>query len=1323
MKKFTLFSVLMALLFLAPALSWGQYRTTYSENFDESTYWDGGTMTGYNAKTYINPSNPANDQFSTSAAVRETSNVHSGDYAWRVDDLANAYFRYECEETVDGFSVWMARWDNSPKPNITIRYSTDGGASYSDIESIDGDWFTGDKVYKQYIHSFGSSISPEAGQKVYIEFVTTSGERMLYDDFELTYGGGSQGPSISNITQTPNSDITSSDVVSVSADVTDADGTVAGVELHWGTTSGSLGTTIAMSNSGGDTYTTDSDIPAQSDGATVYYEVYAIDNDAEETTSAEQSYTVSDPATTTIPYAETFDADLGDIYTYSVSGDTKEWGYDSGEGNPAGSASCNGYNSGDLEEDWLILPGINLDNYSDEVMTFESWYKYGSDDVDNYLKLMYSTDYTGLGDPSSATWIELAFTQPSASETWTASGDVDLSAITGTSVWIAYKYHYNSGSYRNWKIDNISIAETSATYSVTFNVDMNDVSGFDPGTEDVYLSGDMIGWTEPGTDANYLMTDGDGDLIYSLTLDLEAGDIAYKYFRNGGWDGGEWAGGDNRTATVAGIATLDDIFGQLPVTFNCDMSLAESFDPLSDDVYISGDFLGWTEPGTNAEYQLTDGDGDMVYSVTLNTPVADIAYKYFMNAGWGGGEWNAGADRTATITGITTLNDVFGFNGPVVLDIPFSEDFESVTVDNPISLAGWTNTNTVSGATLDWIGKTYSSNYYAQASAHSSTSSGADQTWLITPGLNMDNSTDEEFSFDINVGYWTHAGFSVKISSDWDQTVAGISTATWDDVTANFTIPTVPTNGYGSFATAGTMDVSAYNGTINIAFVYDGNETEGETTTYQVDNVLVQTSIPASSTWSGATDTDWFTATNWDNGVPGATTDVTVPAGLTNYPTITAAASCNTLAMAEGATLLGFENLTLTGDATFTQNLTGGTSGGGKDDENAIYHMVSSPVVGATAISVFPSTSFVRSYDEVTENWVNLTGTDVLAAGTGYSLWMPDGDETVTYTGALNTATVSKTGLTLSGATPDPNYNGWHLLGNPFPAALDFDLGTWNLNNVNNSVNVWESVNGNYITSGGDLTDNVIPVGQAFFVRVSVADASMDIPLDACVHNSTSVYKESRTNYFALNITNDANSYSDNTFVRFGQAYANEYETEDATKMYGLAAAPQIYTMEGAHKLKINSRKSAEDIALNLEAGVDATYTFMVSEFSIDGEVILEDKQTGHTEALTMGSTYSFTASHEDPADRFVLHFNGMTDVEETALEGVQVYAANNAIYVNYNAAASAEISVYTVAGQKVMTATATQGLNSLKVNNATGNYLVRIISSQGTMTEKVFVK
>ena len=109
--------------------------------------------------------------------------------------------------------------------------------------------------------------------------------------------GGNILPSISNITQVPASGITSSTTVAVSADVTDADGTISLVELHWGLTSGSLGTTISMSNGGsGDTYTTTSDIPAQSDGITVYYEVYAEDDVPESKTSLEYYYFVSDAA-------------------------------------------------------------------------------------------------------------------------------------------------------------------------------------------------------------------------------------------------------------------------------------------------------------------------------------------------------------------------------------------------------------------------------------------------------------------------------------------------------------------------------------------------------------------------------------------------------------------------------------------------------------------------------------------------------------------------------------------------------------------------------------------------------------------------------------------------------------------------------------------------------------------------------------------------------------------------------------------------------------------------------------------------------------------
>jgi M6 family metalloprotease-like protein len=165
---------------------------TYFEDFDTNENWAGGTAGSYNAKTYTNNSDPANDGFSGNLALKETTAgyTHSGANAWRIKDVANTYFRYEIDKPVKSFGIFAARWDNSPTPNITIRYSTDSGISYTDIETFDGSWFTADKTYKEYTHSFGTPVSPEPGNKIFIEFVTTTGERMIYDDFTVTYIDG-----------------------------------------------------------------------------------------------------------------------------------------------------------------------------------------------------------------------------------------------------------------------------------------------------------------------------------------------------------------------------------------------------------------------------------------------------------------------------------------------------------------------------------------------------------------------------------------------------------------------------------------------------------------------------------------------------------------------------------------------------------------------------------------------------------------------------------------------------------------------------------------------------------------------------------------------------------------------------------------------------------------------------------------------------------------------------------------------------------------------------------------------------------------------------
>ncbi len=258
-------------------------------------------------------------------------------------------------------------------------------------------------------------------------------------------------PTIANIIQNPSRDIMSTTTVSVNADVIDDD-TVAMVQLKWGTTSEEYTNVINMIIAAKGTYQTETNIPAQANGTTIYYIIYAEDNDGDVTTSPQLSYTVRDPATTTLPYTQDFSAGWGNMYTYDVSG-TKPWYIYNND-----NASCNGYGGSSEEEHWLVLPGINFDNYTGEEMTFNTIASYGVIDENNYLKLLYSPNYLGIGNPyaTGVTWTEIPFTTGTIGGGETSSGILNLSGISGTNVYLAFKY-YSTDNATRWEVDDINI--------------------------------------------------------------------------------------------------------------------------------------------------------------------------------------------------------------------------------------------------------------------------------------------------------------------------------------------------------------------------------------------------------------------------------------------------------------------------------------------------------------------------------------------------------------------------------------------------------------------------------------------------------------------------------------------------------------------------------------------------------------------------------------------------------------------------------------------------------------------------------------------------
>ena len=158
----------------------------------------------------------------------------------------------------------------------------------------------------------------------------------------------------------------------------------------------------------------------------------------------------------------------------------------------------------------------------------------------------------------------------------------------------------------------------------------------------------------------------------------------------------------------------------------------------------------------------------------------------------------------------------------------WEEDFEGFS---GYSAEGWTNAN-VGGGTEDWVVGSFSGNAYAQISGFNSNEDPID-VWLITPTINMDGTSGEELSFDVQTNFNNGNILTVWVSTNF---TGDPTTADWTPLDA--IIPEGNPSGFGSFEPVGPINISCLDGDINIGFFYQGAD-PGPTTRYHVDNIEV----------------------------------------------------------------------------------------------------------------------------------------------------------------------------------------------------------------------------------------------------------------------------------------------------------------------------------------------------------------------------------------------------------------------------------------------------------------------------------------------------
>lgn len=82
----------------------------------------------------------------------------------------------------------------------------------------------------------------------------------------------------------------------------------------------------------------------------------------------------------------------------------------------------------------------------------------------------------------------------------------------------------------------------------------------------------------------------------------------------------------------------------------------------------------------------------------------------------------------------------------------FTYDFNNVTDGQDFAEKGWQNLMIAGGRR--WQGKVHQENGYIQATAHGATADQLQETWVITPALNLDGATNKIATFETAQAYW-----------------------------------------------------------------------------------------------------------------------------------------------------------------------------------------------------------------------------------------------------------------------------------------------------------------------------------------------------------------------------------------------------------------------------------------------------------------------------------------------------------------------------------------------------------------------------------------
>ncbi|MBN1116783.1 MAG: T9SS type A sorting domain-containing protein [Bacteroidales bacterium] len=648
-------------------------------------------------------------------------------------------------------------------------------------------------------------------------------------------------------------------------------------------------------------------------------------------------------------------------------------------------------------------------------------------------------------------------------------------------------------------------------------------------------------------------------------------------------------------------------------------------------------------------------------TITISKSIANyVFFDNFDNSGIAG--WTSGA-----ITGSSSWQQGIPMGGQGYCDVIGSKTY----IGNPDPTSDHSSNNTTNKVYGQGLA---ASSKFEGNSGHYNNSN----EWLMSPAINC-----SEY-YNVQLSFWRWANMEPGI----DKAFVEISTdgSNWIDLGHDLYPEDITwTNVVFDISTIADRQSTVYirwrmesNGSI----FYSG---------WNIDDVELNGVYSPVTTWTGNSSEYWSDAQNWSTGVvPNEFSSVIIEAGTTYSPSVVSTNAYSKEILIKQGAILTVESggtLDIFGDLTIETSSSSYGSVIDKGNINVNGNGIMTRYLSARRwyylASPFKSTSSVLfgqniyKYNEVSaaDDWSlgwEVVLNESLMPGVGYDVFTYVNKE-INMTGAFNTGNVN-INLTYTDGAEVAEHEGWNLIGNPYPSAIDWDAPTgWTRTNINNAIYIWNEEQQNFVTyvggTGANGGSQYIPPMQGFFVKVSSPGSGSINMTNEVRHNNTTVSLKSTFNYKnELKFKLTGSTYSDEAVIKLNKDATDGFDTQfDADKKFSdNSSVPQIYSYgENTNPLVINSLEETKEyrtVKLYSSLSNAGTYTLSVegmNDFDYSKTLYLEDLVLDTLIDLNETKVYSFETDAITDSVRFVVHI-GMPLTMEYAVKHVSEGMTND---------------------------------------------------------------